>query len=257
MNKYSRSSKEVFDLFVEEAQRPLLGWDFSYVKDRMVTAPLTWSYTMEILPVLRQVNSLLDMGTGGGEFLSMLQPFPEKTCATEAYEPNVPIAKKRLEHLGVEVTQISGDENLPYEDGIFDLIINRHESYSPTEVHRILSEEGIFLTQQVGANNDDGLREFFLNDKVSEYSEWTADFAANQLENNGFKILKKKECFPITRFFDVGAIVFYLLVAPWEIPGFTVEKYRDKLFELHSKISDKGYIDYVSHRFLIKSSKRT
>ncbi|MCG3259308.1 MAG: SAM-dependent methyltransferase, partial [Candidatus Heimdallarchaeota archaeon] len=115
MNKYSRASKEVFDLLVEEAQRPFLGWDFSYIKDRFVTAPLTWSYTIEILPVLRQVNSLLDMGTGGGEFLSMLQPFPEKTYATESYEPNVPIAKKRLEPLGVEVTQISGDENLPFE----------------------------------------------------------------------------------------------------------------------------------------------
>lgn len=257
MDDDSRSHKETFELLIEEAQRPFLGWDFSYVKDRMVSAPLTWSYTIEILPVLRQVNSLLDMGTGGGEFLSMLQPFPEKTYATEAYEPNVPIAKKRLEPLGVEVTQISGDENLPFEDGIFDLIINRHESYSPSEVYRILSEDGIFLTQQVGAHNDDGLREFFLNDKVSDYSEWTADFAANQLENNGFKILKKKECFPKNRFFDVGAVVFCLLAAPWEVPRFTVEKYRDKLFEFHSIISDKGYIDYVSHRFLIKSSKET
>jgi len=257
MNKYSRSPEDVFDLLIEEAQRPFLGWDFSYVENRMVTAPLTWSYTIEILPVLRQVNSLLDMGTGGGEFLSILQPFPEKTYATEAYGPNVPIAKKRLKPLGVEVTQISGDENLPFEDGLFDLIINKHESYSPTEVHRILSEEGIFLTQQVGAHNDNGLIEFFLKNKMSEYPEWTAEFAANELENNGFKILKKKECFPITRFFDVGAIVFYLLAVPWEIPGFTVGKYRDKLFELHSTISDNGYIDYVSHRFLIKSSKET
>ena len=254
MDKDSRNLKETFELLIREAQRPFLGWDFSYVDNRMVTSPLIWSYTAEILPVLRKANSLLDMGTGGGEFLSRLQPFPEKTFATEAYEPNVPIAKKRLEPLGVEVTQISGDDNLPFEDGLFDLIINRHESYSPTEVHRILSEEGIFLTQQVGGQNDDGLREFFLNKKTSEYSEWSADFAAIELENNGFKILKKKECFPITRFFDVGAIVFYLLAAPWEIPGFTVEKYRDKLFELHSTIFDNGYIDYVSHRFLIKSS---
>lgn len=257
MDNDSRSHKKTFELLIEEAQRPFLGWGFSYVKDRMVTAPLKWSYTTEILPVLRQVNSLLDMGTGGGEFLSMLQPFPEKTCATEAHDPNVPVAKKRLESLGVEIVGISGDENLPFEDGIFDLIINRHESYSPSEVHRILSEEGIFLTQQVGAHNDDGLREFFLNDKVSDYPEWTADFAANQLENNGFKILKKKECFPIKRFFDVGAIVFYLLAVPWEVPGFTVEKYRDKLFKLHTIISDSEYIDYVSHRFLIMSSKET
>lgn len=29
---------------------------------------------------------MLDMGTGGGEFLAMLRPFPKKVCATEGYE---------------------------------------------------------------------------------------------------------------------------------------------------------------------------
>jgi len=251
----SENSDEVFDLLIEEAQRPLQGWDFSYINNRVISAPLTWSYHTEILKYIRNVDSLLDMGTGGGEFLSLLEPFPEKAFATEAYEPNFPIAKNRLEPLGVKVVQIDGDENLPFEDESFELIINRHESYSPKEVYRILSKEGIFLTQQVGGTNDNWLREFLLGDAISEYQDWNLEFAKNVLEENGFKIVQKMECFPKKRIFDIGAIVFYLQAAPWEVPDFTVEKYRDRLFELHNTISNKGYIEYASHRFLIKATK--
>ena len=90
---------------------------------------------------IRNVESLLDMGTGGGEFLSLLQPLPPNTYATEGYAPNVPIAKERLESLGVKVYAIIDDDenaNLPFEDNQFDLIINKHESYTPNEIFRIL-----------------------------------------------------------------------------------------------------------------------
>ena len=255
MKEHSFTSKELFELLVSEAQRPLTGWDFSYLENRFVTAPLDWSYTAELLPYLRKSNSVLDMGTGGGEFFSRLQPYPEKAYVTEAYEPNFPIAKQKLEPLGVEVIKITEDENLPFQDSYFDLIINRHESYSVNEVHRILSEKGIFLTQQVGGTNDDGFRRLFLGDIIGEYHEWNLKFASEELEKGGFRIIKAKESFPTKRYFDIGAVVFYLLAVPWEVPGFTVEKYEDKLFELHETILDKGYIDYNSHRFLMIAKK--
>src|SRR3972149_10257388 len=82
-----------------EADKPFSGWDFSYLEHRMASAPLDWSYPSIILPALRSDSaprSLLDMGTGGGEFFSSLHPFPTFTCATEAYPPNVAIARQRL-----------------------------------------------------------------------------------------------------------------------------------------------------------------
>lgn len=94
-----------------------------------------------------------DAGYGNrrGELLSRLRPFPEIVCATEAYAPNVPIAKERLEPLGVRVMAIQDDNSLPFGDAGFDLVLNKHESFSPTEVRRILRPGGTFLTQQVGA----------------------------------------------------------------------------------------------------------
>ncbi len=251
----SLEQKDFFELFLQDGEYPFSGWDFSYVANRMVTAPLTWSYSTEILPYIRNAQSLLDLGTGGGEFLSKLNPFPPHTCATESYDPNVLLAKKRLSPLGINVVKIDDDDNLPFEDGEFELIINRHESFSVNEVYRILTPRGYFITQQVGGKNDQLLREMLDNKKEGAYEHWTLDYEIEELVNNGFEVLKKKEAFPITRFFDVGAIVFYMFAAPWEIPGFSVEKYRDKLWEVHNVIEDNGYMDVISHRFFIRARK--
>ena len=62
--------------------------------------------------------------------MSSLSPLPKCTCVTEGYEPNIIIAKKRLEPLGVKVYRVDNDESLPFNDETFDLVINRHESYS-------------------------------------------------------------------------------------------------------------------------------
>ncbi len=248
-------SKQLFELLLKDSNTAFSGWDFSYIENRMVTAPLTWSYSTEILPHVRTVNSMLDMGTGGGEFLSRCAPFPPHTCATESYEPNFLIAKERLNPLGINVVKIDGDENLPFKDEEFELVINRHESYSIKEVYRILTPGGFFISQQVGGKNDQLLREMLGSQKKSDHEHWTLDYELEELENNGFEVLKKKEAFPITRFFDVGAIVFYFLAIPWELPGFTIEKYYDKLWEVHNVIEDNGYIDVISHRFFFKSQK--
>jgi SAM-dependent methyltransferase len=102
---------------------------------------------------------MLDMGTGGGELLASLQTFPKITYATEAYAPNVPIARKRLEQLGVKVVQIMSDDNLPFANETVDLIINHHEGYSVKELYRILKHRGVFLTQQVGDRDNLELNE--------------------------------------------------------------------------------------------------
>jgi len=248
-------SRTTFELLIKDGESPFSGWDFSYVDNRIVTAPITWSYSAEILPHIRTVDSMLDMGTGGGEFLSRFAPFPNKTVATESYDPNFLIAKKRLEPLGVTVVKIDGDDNLPLEDEVFELIINRHESFSIGEVNRILTEGGYFISQQVGGKNDQLLREILGSKQQLGYSHWCLEYALKELQNNGFEIVKKKEAFPVTRFFDVGAIVFYFKAIPWELPDFNIEKYKDKLWEIHNVIEDNGYVDVISHRFFFKAQK--
>ncbi|MBS4202236.1 methyltransferase domain-containing protein [Bacillus sp. FJAT-49732] len=244
-----------FEQLIESSNRPFSGWDFSYVNGtgRIVSEPLSWSYGSKALGLIKNSSSMLDMGTGGGEFLSMLRPFPPIIYATEAYKPNVPIAKNRLESLGVKVFEIEDDHQLPFDNSFFDLIINKHEAYSNQEVRRIITDNGLFLTQQVG-----GLDCHDINDALGlpyneEFIDWNLAKAASDLEDNGFKILESREEFPIQRFFDIGALVYYLKAIPWQAPEFNVEKEKQKLYEIHQLIQDKGYFDVKQHRFYLKA----
>ena len=47
-------------------------------------------------------------------------------------------------------------------------------------------------------------------------------------------------------FDDIGAIVFVLMMAPWEVPDFSVDRYRDRLLALHHRIRRDGPIDPAS-----------
>ena len=251
-------SDRIFDIYLEDANHAFSGWDFSYIAQRIVMEPLNWSYPSIIIPFLRTIDSMLDMGTGGGEFLCSLQPLPKNTFATESYKPNIPIAKKNLEPIGVKVISFKNERKLPLKDEQFDLIINRHESFYPNEVKRLLKKGGYFITQQVGATNDLDLNRFLgspINNETVEYLHWNLAFATNELKKVGLNIIEQKECFPKTKCFDIGAIVFQLKAIPWQIKDFTIPRYYNKLKELHFKIQNEGFFCITSHRFLIVAQK--
>lgn len=250
------TNKELFDYLVDEVNEKFEGWDFSYLGStgRMKEFPLSWNYRNKVMTEMQGISSLLDMGTGGGEFLSTLKPLPKYTCATEGYKPNIPVAKSRLEPLGVRVFEVENDEYLPFDDESFELIINKHESYLPKEIRRVLKNKGIFVTQQVGGSNDKEINELLKASEI-EFIDWDLKKAVGQLKTTGLKILEEKEDLVKTRFYDIGAIVYYLKAVPWQVPDFTIERYFDRLVEIHNIIDESGYIDVTCHRFFIMASK--
>ncbi len=246
----------LLDFWLAEAQSPFQGWDFSYITDtgRMRSAPHTWCFASEVLPRLHRAAALLDMGTGGGELLSLLRPLPARTIATEGYAPNLPVARARLEPLGVQVEPVQSESMLPFADAGFDLVINRHEAYDPAEVWRVLAPGGLFITQQVGGEDGWDLN-MLMGARFNLDANWRLAAARRQLETAGFEVLKAKEDFPRARFFDVGAIVYYLKAVPWQIDDFSVERYAEALFQLHQRIQEEGYLDVRDHRFLLMARK--
>ncbi|KKL96218.1 hypothetical protein LCGC14_1846700 [marine sediment metagenome] len=248
---------ELYDFLVSEAEHPFSGWDFSYINSRFVEFPLTWSYFSKVLQLKRMSASLLDLGTGGGEFLASLAPLPNHTCATEGYEPNFSTAKQKLEALGVKVV-FCKNESLPFDDEEFELVIDRHAFYNPNEVYRVLKQNGIFITQQVGEKNIQNLKLVLTGiQKSQNEGEWNLEFKKNELESAGFEILEGKEDFTQLRIFDVGALVYWLKAIIFEFPDFTIEKYYDKLVEINDHIKENGYLDLPknNHRYLIKAQK--
>ncbi|CAG9621253.1 hypothetical protein BACCIP111883_02025 [Sutcliffiella rhizosphaerae] len=62
---------------------------------------------------------------------------------------------------------------------------------------------------------------------------------------------------PVQRFYDVGALIYYLKAIPWQIKDFRVEDYMDRLYEIHWQIEKDGYLDIRQHRFILKAVKNT
>jgi hypothetical protein len=59
----------------------------------------------------------------------------------------------------------------------------------------------------------------------------------------------------VKRFYDVGALVYYLKAIPWEVPSFSVEKYFGVLQRINRTILRRGYTETERHRCLIVAHK--
>jgi SAM-dependent methyltransferase len=250
------SKDNSFDGLVQDGMTlPFSGWDFSVIRKRWTFAHPSWDYGAMVRQRLIGVRHLLDMDTGGGEFLASLAPLPPETYATESYPPNILLARQRLEPLGVRLVSDYTDKHLPFENDFFDLVINRHGSFRSDKLFRILRPGGIFLTQQVGGENNIRLNEL-LQDKVYfKYANWTLAECVRWQRQAGFRILHAQEERPEEVFYDIGAVVFYLRVISWQVEDFSVEKYRDKLYAIHETIQREGKLVSYAHRFLVEAIK--
>lgn len=221
--------------------RPVLGLYREIVRGHLATA-----------------GSLLDLGTGGGELLSSLGPLPARTAATEGYPPNVPVARRNLEPLGVEVADTTdlGDAQapLPFPDRCFDLVINRHEGYAAAEVWRVLVPGGWFVTQQVGGREIEELNAT-LAGPPSPYRGWDLATAAAELAAAGFEIREGREERIPAAFHDIGAVLLYLRIAPWQVPDFDLGRYDGRLRALHAELSTGPPLAVTSHRFLLTARR--
>jgi len=233
------------------------GWDFSYLDGRYTEEDaLPWDYRSEIEKHLQPEHKLLDIDTGGGEFLlSLNHPF-ENTAATENYPPNVELCKSKLLPLGIDFRPADGAGRLPYADASFDVVINRHGDFNPAEIHRVLRPGGLFITQQVGAENDRELVDLLLPGTPMPFPDQYLHIAEEQFRRAGFAILDAQEAFNPIRFFDVGALVWFARIIQWEFPGFSVEENLDKLFEAQRMLEEQGYIEAKTHRFLLLAQKQ-
>lgn len=245
------------DFWVSEEKRTFSGWDFSSIGDRSEEEPLPWSYKALVFQHLKPQDRLLDMGTGGGEFLLTLGHPHGQTAVTEAYRPNYDLCVEKLEPLGIEVKLVEDDRQLNFEDESFDIIINRHEAFDIDEVKRILKKGGIFLTQQVGPLNNYEFSKYLLGD-LDRLPSGTNDYhnELGKVINRDFELIDTAEYFPYLRFLDVGALVYFAKIIEWEFPEFSVEKTLDKLQACHEMVQTQGYVESQEHRYLIIARKK-
>jgi SAM-dependent methyltransferase len=235
---------KAFEAHISEAiNAPFSGWDFSWLAARSTPGSLPWSYSRELARRAQAARSMLDMGTGGGERLARLSPRPEMTVATEAWPPNVPVSAGRLRPLGIAVVQDEGAPDnedqgaadrgrLPFRDGAFDLVANRHEAFLAAEVRRVLAPGGTFVTQQVDSHSFDDLYRLLGLRAPSQPDSWLP-LARQQVQDAGLAVQAAVRSEESQEFHDVGAVVYYLRAVSWAIPEFSLDAYLTQLRAAH------------------------
>ena len=240
----------------EEQQAEIRGWDFSHIRDRYrEEGDLPWDYRTVVGEHLGEEAALLDYDTGGGEFLLSLRHPYEKTAATEGYPPNVALCRERLLPLGIDFRACQDPGAIPFPDGSFDIILNRHGSFEAGELFRLLKKGGLFITQQVGGDNDRDLVERVLPGTPKPFPHLYLAEQLRVFRGAGFRILRGEEAYRPIQFFDVGAFVWFARVLPWEFPDFSVERCFAGLWGMQEEIQQRGRVEGTVHRYLIVAEK--
>jgi hypothetical protein len=164
---------------------------------------------------------------------------------TEGWLPNVPVARERLAPFGILVHGVEAAPYnaaqepdtmtgaLPLPDKAFALVTSRHESYLPHELHRVMADDGLFLTQQVASGASDDFYRLLGWPVPPVAHPWTLAVATSQLERADFEILDAEQGDARMAFADVGALAWYLEHMPFVLPEFTLAAGRDALARLH------------------------
>ena len=240
----------------EETVAHIHGWDFSHIEDRYTQKDdFPWDYRETILRYLKPNMKLLDIDTGGGEFLLSLNHPHENTSASENYPPNISLCQETLIPLGIDFRPGNGRGTLPFPDESFDIIIDRHGDFNAPDIYRMLKSGGLFITQQVGADNDRELVQLLCGRIPVPYPDQHLSITASKFRNAGFSILEEDEIFCPIRFFDVGALVWFARIIQWEFPDFSVDTHLDNLLQAQQLLEENGSIDGLAHRFFLVAQK--
>lgn len=246
-----------FDELVSEAEAaPIHGWDFSWLDGRATEERPSWSYSTGVADRAEVASLMLDLQSGGGEMLGDLPHLPPVLVATEGYAPNVAAAARRLRPRGAFVVTVQDDRpDFPFASNTFDLVTSRHPIKAWwAEIARVLCPGGTYFSQEVGPDSVRELSEFIMGPWPTGPGR-DPHLARAAAEAAGLTVqdlrLEKLE----TVFHDIGAVVYFLRLVVWIVPGFSVERHRDRLKALHDQICHDGPFVTCASRFLIEATK--
>jgi SAM-dependent methyltransferase len=249
-------SRKFDDLVAEADAAPVEGWDFSWLDGRGTEERPSWGYQRLMSQRLASVSAALDIDTGGGEVLAGAEKFPPAMAATESYPPNAALATKLLHPRGVVVVVTRDEPPLPFAGEAFDLVTSRHPvSVRWTEIARVLRPGGTYFAQHIGPATVSELFEYFIGPQPQKTVDYHPDAQTRQAEAAGLQIADLRTERLRTEFFDIGAVIYFLRKVIWTVPDFTVDRYRERLRELHERITRDGPFVTYSSRVLIEARK--
>jgi len=244
------------ELVAEAAAADVTGWGFDWLNGRATEERPPWGYAKLLADRLGQVESALDIDTGGGEVLAEAPTFPPRMVATEAWPPNAQHARELLGPRGVQVIQTVQDALLPLPDESFELVTARHPVRPDwEETRRVLAPGGSYFAQHIGPASAFELIEHFLGPLPEERKGRDPQRESAAAQDTGLAVsgLRTTRC--RMEFYDVGSVVWILRKCVWWVPDFSVEKYRDRLVQLDTQMRGGEPVVAYSTRHLIEARR--
>jgi SAM-dependent methyltransferase len=156
----------------------------------------------------------------------------------------------------VVVVAAQDESKLPFADEAFDLVTSRHPATVWwVEIARVLRPGGTYFAQHVGPRTVFELVEYFLGPQPQARSKRHPDNERAAAGTAGLEIITMRSERLRMEFFDIGAVIYFLRKVIWTVPDFTVERYRDRLRELHEQIAADGPFVAYSSRTLVEARK--
>jgi SAM-dependent methyltransferase len=225
------------------------GWDFSKMNTKR--QPVPWKYLDVVTVYLRSEDSVLDIGTGGGENFLKLARFFKNGMGVDIDPEMIKIAIENARELE-NISFHEDNEHLENTKGKFNVILNRHAPFNLKEVKNHLEDNGYFITQQVGEKNMLNIKRI-LN-TVTE----AAVITSKEIEESGLKLLAFMEYDVEYVVQDVESLAFWLQALDMlhaDIRGGDALENAD-LFNkiLEGNVDERGFMTN-EHRYLVIAQK--
>jgi SAM-dependent methyltransferase len=232
------------------------GWDFS----RMSTErdPVPWDYLDVVARYLRPTDTVLDIGTGGGERLLDLSGKCRNAVGVDPDPEMVRVARINAENTtNVQFEVASAEQLAPLGDRTFDVVLTRQAPIHVPELDRYTKPGGYFISQGIGARNMDNIRQAFNTGSGTRYAD-EHRARLTEFSQRGWRLVASGE-FDVRYWVrDVPSLIFWFkaIAGTNEVPDdFDVATHRDVVNTLIRRFGTVRGLATNEHRTLVVLQK--
>ncbi|MBB3131080.1 SAM-dependent methyltransferase [Paenibacillus rhizosphaerae] len=196
------------------------GWDFSRLN--VIVEDARWNFWNEISSRCKAGDIVLDIGTGGGEALLRMADAALLLIGIDHSEAMIHTANRNRERIGRSNVRFLPMEasKLDFPERFFQVISCRHSEFNAAEVARVLTDDGVFLTQQVGESDKSNLAQAFGRGQSGNTKRGTLmNRYAAELKEAGFRQIDCRQYDAVEYYATAEDLIFLLKHTPI-IPGF-------------------------------------
>lgn len=232
------------------------GWDFSKIKCQ--TEGHGINLYAELKKKTKGSEILLDIGTGGGEVVISICNSVLLVVGIDNSLGMISTARKNLVNSKSPNVRflLMDAAHIDFPDEFFDLVTCRHSEFSAIEVSRVVTQNGLFMTQQVSEHDKSNIKKFFGRGQAYGTAQGTLKKKyIEALQNAGFNDIQSFES-NVTEYYSRPEDLIFLLKHTPIVPDFGEYngdfEILDKFIQAH--MTERGIATNAS-RFMIVANK--